>query len=127
MAGNKPRRRVDTGDLIFSSDHGRMCPGCSQPIDACTCRDARDESIPETDGIVRVSRETKGRKGKGMTIVSGVPLPPSELKVLAKELKRACGSGGSAKAGVIEIQGDHRDLLVAELTKRGWTVKRVGG
>jgi translation initiation factor 1 len=74
-----------------------------------------------------VGRETKGRKGKGVTVITGVPLPLTELKELGKALKKLCGSGGTVKDGVIEIQGDHRDRLVAELATRGWTVKRAGG
>jgi translation initiation factor 1 len=76
---------------------------------------------------VRVGRETKGRKGKGVTVVTGVPATPAELAELAGDLKRKCGSGGTVRDGVIEIQGDHRDLLVAELARRGFTVKRSGG
>ena len=101
-----------------------MCPGCRQPVDACTC--GRDV-VPEGDGIVRVGRETKGRKGSGVTVVTGVPLAGKELKALAKKLKAKCGTGGTVKAGVIEIQGDHRDTLVGELEKAGYTVKRSGG
>ena len=80
-----------------------------------------------SDGVVRVGRETKGRRGKGVTIITGVPLAPPELDELAAELKRKCGCGGTVKDGVIEIQGDHRDTIVDELAKRGWTVKRSGG
>ena len=76
---------------------------------------------------MRVGRETKGRKGKGVTLISGVPLPPVELKKLAKELKQKCGTGGTLKDGVIEIQGDHRDALIALLKAKGWPVKRSGG
>jgi len=76
---------------------------------------------------VRVSRQTKGRKGKGVTVVAGLPLSDAELAELGAELKRRCGSGGTVKAGSIEIQGDHRDLIVAELTARGWQAKRSGG
>jgi translation initiation factor 1 len=76
---------------------------------------------------VRVGRETKGRKGKGVTVVTGVPLVADALDELASKLKRSCGSGGTVKDGVIEIQGDHRDLLVSELAKFGWAVKRSGG
>ena len=74
-----------------------------------------------------MSRETKGRKGKGVTLVTGVPLDAQELPLLAKRLKNLCGAGGTVKSGVIEIQGDHRDRIVAELQGRGWTVKRAGG
>jgi translation initiation factor 1 len=122
----RPRRRLDLGDLVFDSEHGRMCPGCDRPLEQCACG-KEAERVPETDGIVRVSRQTQGRKGKGVTVVTGVPLVPSELKRLAKAHKQRCGSGGAVKDGAIEIQGDHRDLLVDELTKRGFTVKRVGG
>jgi translation initiation factor 1 len=82
---------------------------------------------PKCDGVVRVARETKGRKGKGVTLISGVPLPPAELKTLARELKQKCGTGGTLKEGVIEIQGDQRDALIELLKARGWTVKRSGG
>ncbi len=82
---------------------------------------------PRGDGIVRVRREVKGRRGKTVTTISGVPLASDALRELAAELKRRCGSGGSAKDGVIEIQGDHRDTLVAELEDRGYTVKLAGG
>ena len=103
-----------------------MCPGCDQPVDACTCN-VRKDVTPETDGIVRVALDTKGRKGRGVTVVTGIPLPPSELAILGKQLKQRCGSGGTVKDGSVEIQGDHRDLLVQQLQERGWTVKRVGG
>ena len=76
---------------------------------------------------IRVSRETKGRKGRGVTIVTGFNGCPEALKKLAKELKQRCGSGGTVKSGVIEIQGDHRDTIVEELTKRGYAAKRAGG
>jgi translation initiation factor 1 len=76
---------------------------------------------------VRVRRETKGRRGKTVTTIDGVPLADEALRGLAAELKRRCGTGGSVKDGVIEIQGDHRDILVADLEERGYTVKRAGG
>ena len=79
------------------------------------------------DGIVRVGRATQGRRGKGVTVITGVPLAGAALDQLATELKKRCGSGGTVKDGVIEIQGDHRDLLVGELARRGWTVRRAGG
>ncbi|MBC8207497.1 MAG: stress response translation initiation inhibitor YciH [Kiritimatiellales bacterium] len=81
----------------------------------------------KNDGVVRVGRETKGRKGAGVTIIAGIPTHPEGLKQIAKELKQKCGTGGTVKNGVIEIQGDQRDLLVKELTERGYTVKRAGG
>jgi len=112
--------------LVYSSETGRVCPKCNKPITGCICRKA-SSSAPAGDGVVRVGRETKGRKGKGMTLITGVPLPAEELKKLAKELKQKCGTGGTLKDGVIEIQGDHRDVLVELLKAKGWTVKRSGG
>ena len=110
--------------LVYSSDQGRMCPGCSRPVKQCGCH----QEVPASgDGIVRVSRQTRGRKGAGVSLVTGVPLAAAELKALAKELKQKCGSGGTVKDGVIEIQGDHRDQLVALLQKKGYAVKRSGG
>ena len=122
----KHKRPIESGELVSDSEHGRMCPECSRPLDRCTCRPAA-QSPPRTDGVVRVSRQTKGRKGKGVTLVTGLPLGASDLKQLARELKQRCGSGGAVKHGAIEIQGDHRDVLVHELMARGWTVKRAGG
>jgi translation initiation factor 1 len=110
---------------VYSTDHGRICPGCNKPVKSCTC--SKEKKHPTGDGIVRIGRETKGRKGKGVTTISGVPLDPSGLTALAKELKRTCGSGGTIKENIIEIQGDHRDVLFDEMAKRGWRVKRCGG
>ena len=110
---------------LYSTEHGRMCPDCGNAVAACTCR--RDKPAARGDGIVRISRETKGRKGKGMTLISGLPLDADALRKLAGQLKQKCGSGGTVKEGVIEIQGDHRDLLLDELKKQGYTVKRAGG
>jgi translation initiation factor 1 len=111
--------------LVYSDEIGRNCLKCNKPLNKCTCD--RNKSAPSKDGIVRVSRSSAGRKGKGVTIVTGVPLQGKELKDLAKKLKQKCGSGGTVKDGIIEIQGEHRDTLVAELQKQGWTVKKAGG
>ncbi|KPP99927.1 translation initiation factor Sui1 [Marinobacter sp. HL-58] len=113
-----------SGGLVFSTEQGRMCPGCRQPVDDCECGSS---SPPAGDGIVRVSRETKGRKGKGVTLVTGIPLNEKELKAFAKVLKARCGTGGTVKNGVVEIQGDQRDILVPLLQEKGWTVKKAGG
>lgn len=83
--------------------------------------------MPAGDGIVRVSRETKGRKGKGVTLVTGLPMAPTQLEELCRELKQRCGAGGAVKAGVIELQGDHRDAVLAELLARGFKAKLAGG
>ena len=93
----------------------------------CQCRRKKGAAVPAGDGVVRVRREVKGRRGKPVTTVSGVPLDAEGLRELASELKRRCGSGGSAKDGVIEIQGDHRDELIPLLEAHGYTVKRAGG
>jgi translation initiation factor 1 len=111
--------------LVYSTDHGRTCPKCGWPVDRCAC--SKESAVPKGDGIVRVARETKGRKGKGVTLITGMPLAGEELKKLASELKQKCGTGGTVKDGVIEIQGDHRDVLVTELIKRGYKAKKSGG
>lgn len=111
--------------LVYSSELGRMCPGCNQPVSQCKCK--QQKSTRTGDGIVRVQRETKGRKGKGVTLITGVPLNDADLKAYAKKLKQRCGAGGAVKDGVIEIQGEHRDMLIEELKKEGWTVKKAGG
>ncbi len=82
---------------------------------------------PPGQARVRVGREVAGRGGKGVTVVTGLPLDAEALEALAKELKRACGAGGGAKDGRIEIQGEHRDRLVAELVRLGYDAKRAGG
>lgn len=118
-------RKSDGHALVYTTGQGRICPNCRKPVGNCSCRQAR--TSPATDGIVRIRRETKGRAGKGVTVITGVPLGPAELDQLAKQLKQRCGTGGTVKDGTIEIQGDHRDLLLAELGKKGWTVKKAGG
>jgi translation initiation factor 1 len=112
--------------IVYSTEHGRMCPACGKPVGECVCCQER-KSVPVGDGIVRVARETKGRKGKGVTVITGVPLDEQGLQKLAADLKRRCGAGGTVKGSTIEIQGDHRDLLVVELAARGYTVRRSGG
>lgn len=101
--------------LVYSTDQGRIKPQENAP------------ERPTGDGIVRIHRETKGRKGKGVMLVTGLDLPDAELKTVAKRLKQLCGTGGSVKDGVIEIQGDARDKIKAELEKQGHTVKIAGG
>ena len=116
---------ADLGGLVYSTDAGRMCPACREPVAQCTCK--RNKALPTGDGIVRVSRETKGRGGKAVTLVKGVLVDAAALDQLGKQLKAACGSGGTVKDGVIEVQGDHVDRVVAALQKLGHKVKRAGG
>ncbi|HWI09928.1 MAG TPA: translation initiation factor Sui1 [Burkholderiaceae bacterium] len=111
------------GGLVYSTDAGRMCPACRQPIAACVCK---QQATPLGDGIVRVSRETKGRAGKGVTLVKGLALDAAALAQTARQLKASCGSGGTVKDGVIEIQGDHVERVIDRLKQDGWTVKRAG-
>ncbi|QJW85797.1 translation initiation factor Sui1 [Ramlibacter terrae] len=114
-----------TGGLVYSTEAGRMCPVCRRPVAQCTCRKAAPPRAG--DGIVRVSRETKGRGGKAVTLAGGIPLDEAALAAPGKELKAACGSGGTVKDGVVEVQGDHAEKVVALLQQRGYTVKRAGG
>jgi translation initiation factor 1 len=111
--------------VVYSSEFGRICPGCGKPAKGCVCR--KSSPSPAGDGIVRVRRESKGRGGKTVLVITGLPLDPSALTALAGELKRRCGCGGTAKDGVIEIQGDHGEQLLEELAKRGYKAKRAGG
>ncbi len=113
------------GGLVYSTEGGRMCPACRRPVAQCVCPPAR-AAQPPSDGIVRVSRETKGRGGKAVTLVKGLQLEAAALAALGRELKAACGSGGTVKDGVIEVQGDHCDRLVQLLQAQGRTVKRAG-
>ncbi len=119
------KRKNDNSRLVYSTESGRLCPQCHRAVADCVCGNDRPASVG--DGIVRLQRETKGRSGKAVTVITGVPLAGSELKSLAKELKRKCGVGGALKEGNIEIQGDQRALLKPELEKRGFTVKIAGG
>ena len=114
------------GGLVYSTESGRMCPVCRQPAAACTCK-PNAKAVPVGDGVVRVSRQTKGRGGKSVTLVKGLALDPVALAVLGKQLRTACGSGGTVKDGVIEVQGDHCDLVMETLKKHGHDAKRAGG
>ena len=107
---------------VYTTEHGRIISQRESPK-----RSGKATTSPKRDGVIRVSRETKGRKGAGVSIITGVRLSSNELKELARELKGKCGSGGTVRADTIEIQGDHRDRLVELLSAKGWTVKRAGG
>ena len=116
--------------LVYSTALGRICPHCGRQKSVCTCRKdigAQQQPLPKVDGTVRIRLETKGRKGKGVTVIAGIPLPEGELEALAKKLKQKCGSGGTVKESQIEIQGDHRELIIGELSALGFKVKKAGG
>ena len=115
------------GGLVYSTDLGRTCPRCRRSIEDCRCEARLAGKRPVGNDVVRVGRETKGRKGKGVTVITGLPLAAEELAELATKLKKRCGSGGTVRDGVVEIQGDHRDLLVKELETLGFRAKRAGG
>jgi translation initiation factor 1 len=113
--------------IVYRTDVGRMCPGCRRPIADCVCKGHGGQPLRSHSGPVRVARETQGRGGKGVTVVTGLPLDDPALEALARDLKRRCGSGGTVRDGVIEIQGEHRDTVVAELIRRGFPARRSGG
>lgn len=119
------KTRSPDGGLVYSTDAGRMCPMCRKPVAVCLCGAAT--SVRAADGMVRVSRESRGRGGKVVTLVRGLALEPAALAVLGRQLRAACGSGGTVKDGVIELQGDHCAPVVAALMARGYAVKRAGG
>ena len=119
------KSKTSSGGLVYSTDSGRMCPECRQPTSACRCSAAPVRA--PSDGVVRISRETKGRAGKGVTLVKGLPLDDAALTALGKQLKAACGSGGTVKDGVIEVQGDHCERVIVMLKAQGHVVKRAGG
>ena len=116
---------IDLGNLDLTPEWSKATPGSHLPPKKE--KPQQKPSAPQSDGVVRVGRETKGRKGSGVTVITGIPSHPEGLEKLAKQFKQLCGTGGTVKNGVIEIQGDHRDLLVAELQKLGYTAKRSGG
>lgn len=113
--------------ILYSTGIGAICPGCRRALIQCVCKSATGQPLRPDAGSVRVSRQTQGRAGKAVTAISGLPLAPEALEALATELKRRCGSGGTVRDGVIEIQGEHRDRLVQELIRRGYAAKRSGG
>lgn len=119
------KSRSPLGGLVYSTDSGRMCPVCRQPIAQCAC--SRAVPVAPGDGIVRISRETKGRGGKAVTVVRGLAMDSAALASMAKQLKAACGSGGTAKDGIVEVQGDHVEKIAAFLKTLGYQVKRAGG
>ena len=112
------------GGLVYSTEGGRMCPQCRQPASACVCK--REKTSAKSDGVARVSRSSKGRGGKTVTLVSGLGIDELALVQLGKQLKAACGSGGTVKNGVVEVQGDHCEQIMQTLIKQGYSAKRAG-
>lgn len=119
--------KLKSAGLVYSTESGRMCPDCRQPVNACVCKANAWSAVPAGDGVVRVSRETKGRGGKAVTLVRGLALDAAGLAALGKELKAACGTGGTVKEGVVEIQGDHIERIMVMMQAKGYKVKRAGG
>ena len=114
-----PRDRI-----VYFTEQGKICPRCVNPVNQCTCR---KQKSPCGDGNVRVCRETKGRKGKGVTLIKGLDMNAATLALMGKKLKVMCGSGGTVKEGIIEIQGDHVERILDYLKKQGLRAKRAGG
>lgn len=112
--------------LVYSTEGGRMCPQCRHPLDRCSCQ-AQAAARVLGDGQVRVRRETSGRGGKAVTVVRGLPLDAAALQALGKQLKAACSTGGTVKDGVVEVQGEHVDKVLAWLGKQGYAAKKAGG
>lgn len=121
------KNRDSNSKLVYSTELGRICPSCGKQPAESICKTKNTHTISKSDGKIRVERSTKGRKGKGVSLISGLPLEGPSLKELAKKLKQKCGTGGAVKNGVIEIQGDHRDLLVEHLKTLGYKAVKAGG
>lgn len=115
-----------TSALVYSTDTGKICAGCAKPVTACECQ-RQVAGRPAVDGVIRIRRETKGRNGKGVTLIDGLPFAGNELLTLIKTLKTKCGSGGTFKDGIVEIQGDHRVVVQTYLQGAGYRVKLTGG
>lgn len=119
-------RTSNDGGLVYSTDGGRMCPRCRQQLAACVCAQ-RATAVPAGDSVARVTREKQGRGGKTVTVVRGLPLPADALAALGKSLRAACGAGGTVKDGVLEVQGDHAERVLALLLAQGHRARRAGG
>jgi translation initiation factor 1 len=126
MSYNVGMRKTDQGGLVYSTEGGRMCPVCRQPMAACVCKQA-SKAPPSGDGVARVTREKQGRGGKTVTVVRGLPLDAEALATLGKRLRTACGAGGTCRDGVLEVQGDHAERITAWLQQQGHAAKRAGG
>jgi translation initiation factor 1 len=117
--------------LVYSTDGGRIdtCPKCGRSYKECRCDQSNSVGQPtkKSDGIVRVMRDRKGRGGKTVTVITGIPANRDAIATLAQQLKKLCGTGGTVKEDTIEIQGDHCDKVQAKLMEMGYKVKRAGG
>jgi len=120
-------KRAASGGLVYSTDSGRMCPACRQPIADCICAASAARTQPSGDGIARIRREVGGRGGKTVTVVAGLNLDDAALAALSRRLKAACGTGGTLRDGTLEFQGNHRDQLITLLTREGIESRRAGG
>jgi len=109
--------------IVYSTEYGKMCPDCSKPLISCICSQLKKTIAPAATGPARVHYETQGRKGKGVTVISGLPLNEEKLTAFSKELKRKLGVGGTVKDLVIELQGDRREEVVKLLRVKGYSVK----
>lgn len=118
---------MSSSRLVYSTETGRVCPFCGKPAAKCICKEKKRAQHQPGDGIIRIRREVKGRKGKTATIIYGFEGGAGEIKMIAKRLKQLCGTGGSVKNGEIIIQGDHRETIKTELGKQGYQVKLAGG
>ena len=112
---------MNNSRTVYSTETGKFCSGCGKALSQCVCKSGKLNA--DCDGIIRVSRETKGRKGKSVTLIKGYQGTEDELKFLGKRLKQLCGTGGTVKNGVIEIQGDVRQKIFETLKNAGHSVK----
>jgi translation initiation factor 1 len=110
--------------LVYSTETGQLCPGCEHPKDKCICKQS---SAPESDGIIRIQREKKGRGGKTVTTISGFEGDKKEISGLLKKMKKRFGCGGAVKDWVIELQGDLAEQSLKYLTELGHKAKQAGG
>lgn len=115
----------DENPTVYSTESGRHCQRCGRPLAQCVCK--QKTARPPGDGVVRIFRESKGRKGKTVTLITGLPGPEEALRDLLGDLKRRLGTGGALREGVLELQGDHRDALLEALKQRGINAKKAGG